>query len=417
MTRAVLVASSPELATRIGAVCPDLQVLSGPLAAEPHQIAHDMGGGELPDVLVIGGEAPLDDVLALAGRLAGEWPGTGVVLAASPPPELWPAVMRAGVADVLTPDADALGVHAVLQRAAWSASGRRAVPAAVAGSPGAGGRVITVVSPKGGVGKTTVAANLAVGLAAVAPQSTVLVDLDLQFGDVACALGLVPEYTLPDVVHGPAAEDSMVLKTFLARHPTGVLAICGAESPAAGDTVTGRDVSRLITSLARQFRYVLVDTAAGLSEVTLAALDLSSDAVVLSTLDVAGIRGLRKELDVLSELSLVPDRRHVVLNLVERGRGIAVADVEATLGTGVDLLIPRSKAVPISSDEGIPLLQRGHAREPATEELRRLLDRLTTGPGGPGAAPVTARTGRGRGWFGRGDPRRPAEPVPTGGRQ
>ncbi len=89
--------------------------------------------------------------------------------------------------------------------------------------------MITVVSPKGGVGKTTVSTNLAVGLAGAAPQSTVVVDLDIQFGDVATALALTPEYTLPDAVHGRASEDTMVLKTFLTQHPSGLYAVCGAD--------------------------------------------------------------------------------------------------------------------------------------------------------------------------------------------
>ena len=150
--------------------------------------------------------------------------------------------------------------------------------------------------------------NLAIGLTAHAPQSTVLVDLDVQFGDCASALGLTPEYTLPDAVHGPASEDTMVLKTFLTQHPSGLYAVCGSESPAAGDTVTGEDVSRLLASLAREFRYVIVDTAPGLSEQTLAALDRATDVVMLTSMDVPGVRGLRKEIDVLRELLHDPGR-------------------------------------------------------------------------------------------------------------
>ncbi|MDD9204957.1 P-loop NTPase, partial [Georgenia sp. 10Sc9-8] len=102
-----------------------------------------------------------------------------------------------------------------------------------ASPPAPSGRVISVVSPKGGVGKTTVATNLAVGLAQAEAHSTVLVDLDIQFGDVASALDLQPEYTLPDAVTGPASRDTMVLKTFLIQHETGLYVICGPDSPAA----------------------------------------------------------------------------------------------------------------------------------------------------------------------------------------
>jgi pilus assembly protein CpaE len=241
------------------------------------------------------------------------------------------------------------------------------------------GRVITVASPKGGVGKTTVSANLAIGLTAAAPQSTVLVDLDVQFGDVASALGLTPEYALPDVAHGPAAEDTMVLKTFLTQHPSGLYAVCGAESPAAGDTVSAADVSRLLTSLAREFRYVVVDTAPGLSEQTLAALDRATDVVMLSSMDVPGVRGLRKELDVLRELCMIPAGRHVVMNLADPRGGLSVRDVETAIGTGVDVVVPRSAAVPVSTNQGVPIVAGGR-KDPAAKELRRLVARFAATP-------------------------------------
>jgi pilus assembly protein CpaE len=242
------------------------------------------------------------------------------------------------------------------------------------------GRVITIASPKGGVGKTTVSTNLAIGLTAAAPQSTVLVDLDVQFGDVASALSMVPEYTLPDVVRGPASEDTMVLKTFLTQHPSGLYAVCGAESPAAGDTVRAEDVTRLLASLAREFRYVVVDTAPGLSEQTLAALDRATDVIMLTSMDVPGVRGLRKELDVLRELCMIPAGRHVVMNFADPKGGLSVRDVETTIGAGVDVVLPRSSAVPGSTNQGVPLLESGGRRDPMVKELRRLVSRFSATP-------------------------------------
>ena len=190
-----------------------------------------------------------------------------------------------------------------------------------------------------------------------------LVDLDVQFGDVASALGLVPEYTLPDAVRGPASEDTMVLKTFLTQHPSGLYAV--VRRGVAGRRRHGlraRTSRRLLASLAREFRYVVVDTAPGLSEQTLAALDRATDVVMLSSMDVPGVRGLRKELDVLRELCMIPAGRHVVMNFADPKGGLSVRDVETTIGTGVDVVLPRSKAVPASTNQGVPLLQSGTAR-------------------------------------------------------
>lgn len=243
-------------------------------------------------------------------------------------------------------------------------------------SPTSRGRVISVLSPKGGVGKTTVATNLAVGLAKEEPGSTVLVDLDVQFGDVASALNLTPQHSLADTVQGSAGCDTMVLKTFLTQHETGLHVICGVESPAAADAVTADDVSRLLATLAAEFRYVVVDTAPGLLEHTLAALDETTDPLFVTTMDVPGVRGLRKELQTLDDLGMFIGSRYIALNLTGQRSGMSVADVEATIGTGVDLQLPRSKATPVSVNLGIPLLQSG-VRDPMTKKLHNLVDHYT----------------------------------------
>jgi Flp pilus assembly CpaE family ATPase len=381
MSRVVLAAAGDDLRQRVHAAADgDVHVLpAGRLPGDPARLFEQLLDGELPEVLVIGPDAPADQVLGLAARLDVQCPGISVLLVARPEPELLHAAMRAGIRDLVDPAADLAEVRDAIDRAAAAAAGRRRALRPVEDSARYTGRVITVASPKGGVGKTTIATNLAIGLTSSAPQSTVLVDLDVQFGDVASALGLVPEYTLPDAVQGPASQDTMVLKTFLTQHPSGLYAVCGSESPAAGDTVTADDVSRLLAQLAREFRYVVVDTAPGLSEQTLAALDRASDVVMLSSMDVPGVRGLRKELDVLRELCMIPAGRHVVMNFADPKGGLSVRDVETTIGTGVDVVLPRSAAVPASTNQGVPLLESGR-RDPMTKELRRLVSRFAATP-------------------------------------
>jgi pilus assembly protein CpaE len=381
MSRVVLAGADEELVLRVKqATDGDVSVLPpGRLPADPARLFEQLLDGELPDVLLVGPDAPASDVLTLAARLDIQSPGISVVLMTDTSPDMWQAAMRAGIRDLLPPTADVAEIRVAVERAAAAAAGRRRVLRPVEETARYTGRVITIASPKGGVGKTTVSTNLAIGLTAAAPQSTVLVDLDVQFGDVASALGLQPEYTLPDAVRGPASEDTMVLKTFLTQHPSGLYAVCGAESPAAGDTVTGEDVTRLLASLAREFRYVVVDTAPGLSEQTLAALDRATDVVMLSSMDVPGVRGMRKELDVLRELCMIPAGRHIVMNFADPKGGLSVRDVETTIGTGVDVVLPRSSAVPATTNQGVPLLQSGK-RDPMAKELRRLVSRFAATP-------------------------------------
>ena len=381
MSRVVLAGADEDLILRVKqAADGDVTVLPpGRLPGDPARLFEQLVDGELPDVLLVGPHAPAPEVLTLAARLDVQSPGIAVVLMAEPSPQMLQAAMRAGIRDLLDPASDVPEIRAAVDRAAQAAAGRRRVLRPPAETERYAGRVITIASPKGGVGKTTVSTNLAIGLTAAAPQSTVLVDLDVQFGDCASALGLVPEYTLPDAVHGPASEDTMVLKTFLTQHPSGLYAVCGAESPAAGDTVSGEDVTRLLASLAREFRYVVVDTAPGLSEQTLAALDRASDVVMLTSMDVPGVRGLRKELDVLRELAMIPAGRHVVMNFADPKGGLSVRDVETTIGTGVDVVLPRSKAVPASTNQGVPILA-SRKRDPMAKEMQRLVSRFAATP-------------------------------------
>jgi pilus assembly protein CpaE len=356
----------------------------GPVPASPAAFFAQLDVDLPPEVIVLDCGVDPRSALELAGRFDQECPSISVVLVSELGLEIGLEAMRAGVRDILHPAMEVPEVRTVLDRASEAAQARALEPEMVDGatvpSGGQAGRVISVVSPKGGVGKTTVATNLAVGLAQTGRHSTVLVDLDVQFGDVASALNLEPERSLPDTLHGPASRDTMVLKTFLTLHDTGLYVICGANSPAAADSITGQEVGRLLQMLASEFQYVVVDTAPGLSEHVLAAMDESSDLVLVTSMDVPGVRGLRKELDALTELGMLSESRCIVLNFTDGRAGLSVADVEATIGTTVDLMLPRSKATPASVNQGVPLLQSG-GRDPMTKELRRLVGRFAPADG------------------------------------
>jgi len=134
-------------------------------------------------------------------------------------------------------------------------------------------------------------------------------------------------------------------------------------------------IGRLIDTLSREFRYVVVDTAPGLSDHTLVALERATDMVLVSSMDVPGVRGMRKELDVLTELDLVPAGRHLVLNMADAAGALSMSDVVTTIGTPLDVVLPRSTAVPLSTNTGVPLLESG-ARDAVGKGLQTLLGRL-----------------------------------------
>ncbi|MCZ2402569.1 AAA family ATPase [Paenarthrobacter sp. Z7-10] len=336
---------------------------------------------QLPEVVVVGPGVPADHALALASDIDRWHPDVSVLLVHSGPADVAVAAMRAGIRDVLDPEADQVDINALLHRAVQSSANRRQaftpLPPASDASPK--GRVIAVISPKGGAGKTTIATNLAVGLAASAPHETVLVDLDLQFGDVANALQIAPEQSLAEAVRGAAPQDTMVLKSYLSPHPSGLYALCAPDSPADEAHISAADITHLLEQLAGQYRYVVIDTGAGLSDHTLAALDSATDFIFVAGMDVPSIRGLRKELDVLKALGMVPAATHVVLNGADPRDGLSLHNVETTLGRKTDVVIPFSRAVRLSTNQGTPLLQ-GSKKDKASKELRRLVNRFTPGP-------------------------------------
>jgi pilus assembly protein CpaE len=350
---------------------------AGYLPESPQDILNQLLG-EPPEVLILGPGLDIPDTLKHASLLDLQYPEISVVVAAEQTPELVLAAMRSGVRDILSPAADSDSIRVMVERASLAAAGRRrglAPTAAENPSPNGGGRVIAVMSPKGGVGKTTVATNLAVGLGSLAPMGVVIVDLDLQFGDVASGLLLEPEHTITDAVLGPATQDSMVLKTYLTVHPASIYALCAPRNPVEMDRITGEHVGHLVDQLRQEFQYVVIDTAPGLGEHVLAALERATDAVWVCGMDIPSIRGLRTGLKILQELDLLPENRHVVLNMADPKSGLGLNDVEASIGVPVDVAIPRSRTLPFSTNKGVPLLQDG-TRDVATKRLRQLVDRF-----------------------------------------
>ncbi|WP_430296530.1 AAA family ATPase [Sinomonas sp. B1-1] len=332
--------------------------------------------GEPLEVLILGPDLRADDVLGFAAAVDTRYPHLSIVYAAEPSPDLALKAMRSGIRDIVIPAVDSESLHAHLEQAAEAAASRMAsAPMDVADevSHQGRGRVIAVMSPKGGVGKTTIATNIAVGLGKIAPTSVVIVDLDLQFGDVASGLMLSPERTVLDAANGPM--DSLSLKTYLTAHPANIYALCAPKNPADADRISPAQVSELVKHLAADFQYVVIDTSPGLGEHVLATLDQASDVVWACGMDIPSVRGLRSGLEILAELNMLPEHRHVVVNMADRRSGISLQDVEATLGVPVDVVLPRSRALPLSTNRGVPALQDG-LRDPAVKGLRKLVERF-----------------------------------------
>lgn len=377
MNRVVLVTPAPEFASRVNdaviRASGHLQHFqTAYLPQNPADILRQLTG-EPPAVFILGPGLDAAECMRMSSQLQAFLPGVSTILVDHATSDMALAAMRSGVRDILSPDVTSLQIGEALTHATRSFLRQGGLPLVTPSTEG--GRVIAVMSPKGGVGKTTVATNLAVGLGKIAPMGTVIVDLDLQFGDVASGLLLDPEYTITDAVFGAASQDTMVLKTFLSLHPSNAYALCAPRNPVEMDRITGEHVTRLINQLHREFQYVVIDTAPGLGEHVLAALEEATDAVWICGMDVPSIRGLRTGFQILGELNLMPDARHVVLNMADHKSGLSLEDVEATIGAPVDIVLPRSRTLPFATNKGVPVLQEG-TRDVASKGLGQLVERF-----------------------------------------
>jgi len=372
-----LVTESHELVERVRSVTGADQALvlqpwrnGQPFNAE--RIVSEVGA-ETASVVCIGDDVPLDlaiEVAAVADR--DHRAEMSVVLVANPSNDLWRDAVRAGVRDIVDPHLVDVELEPALGRAvAWTARLRESgwpPPPPPPPPPPKSGRVIVVLSPKGGSGKTMVASNLTAALARDGGGAVALVDLDVQFGDAGYAFGLVAEHTIGQLAAAPTL-DATTLKVFLTRHePSGAYVLCGAESPEEGESVTDEVARQIVELLARDVAYVVVDTPAGLDERTLAVLELATDVVLVSSLDVSSIRNLGKSLDALDRVGLLPRSRHFVLNRSDARVGIDPSDVEAALGMKIDTAVPSSRAIPFSMNQGSPIV----IEDPKSQAAREL---------------------------------------------
>ncbi|MGH9104419.1 MAG: AAA family ATPase [Acidimicrobiales bacterium] len=316
-----------------------------------------------PVVMVLGPSQASAGTLDRVGALLRATPGMAAVLVVDEPSsELMRLALRAGVSDALDSKALAgqLGpaiaeIACQLERdlADAEASGRHlAAPMATRH-----GLVTSVFSPKGGVGKSVVAVNLATALTMRTREPTVILDLDLQFGDVAVMLRLQPRHTFIDAVSAGDLLDETLLRSFLARHEkSGVYVLAAPTSPSDADLVTPADMLRVLDLLKEMFAYVVIDTPPHLSEVVLQAVAASDTVAFVLAMDVPSVKNARLGLQAFQLLQLPLDKVALLLNRADSRVHLADHDVERALELRVDLAFPSEVAVPQSVNQGLPVL-------------------------------------------------------------
>jgi pilus assembly protein CpaE len=279
--------------------------------------------------------------------------------------------LRSGMREVVE-ERDLTGLGEAVKRA-------RELYVAVTGPtrPDAGrtdGSLISVFSPKGGVGKTTLSANLTVALAARGHR-VCLVDLDLSFGDVALTLQLAPVRTIGDVVALDGDIDADTLEPLLTEHKRGFSALLAPVQPDAEHTISVALVAKALAVLKGEFDYVVVDTAPAFNEHVLQAIDASDHLLMVTTLDVPTLKNVKIANETLDLLSFPRSRRHLVLNRADDKVGLTSEKVETTLGMPVAQAVPTSIDIAHATNTGEPITA-SHPRHAASQAYGKLADRL-----------------------------------------
>jgi pilus assembly protein CpaE len=239
---------------------------------------------------------------------------------------------------------------------------RRHGSAHVRGTPLA--PLVCVLGPKGGTGKTLVATNLAVALAR-RDQRVVLVDLDLQFGDIGLALGLVPERTIYELAKAGRPYDHDKIDRHLMRHSSGVKVLIGPTRPDHASAVTVDFLRDVYASVRTMCDIVVVDTPPGFTPEVIATIDVSSSAVLVGMLDSLSLKNTKLGLETLDLMGYPLENVSLILNRADSRVGITHDDVAAIIGRAPDVLVPSDREIPRSVNEGTPIVASKERSEAA----------------------------------------------------
>jgi pilus assembly protein CpaE len=339
----------------------------------------------LPDVILMDINMPDMDGITATERLSSQVPSAAVVMmSVQGEADYLRRSMLAGAREFLvkpfSSDELTASIRQVYSREKEKAGRAAAVIAAAPhGTESAKlGSVLAVFSPKGGVGRTTIAVNLAVAAATELSKNVVLVDGSFQFGDVAVLLNLNPKgksmYELvTDIEAGGEVES---VDTYAVTHSSGLHVILAPPSPEMADAITPAGVKRVVEALRQRYELVVIDCAAWFNDTTLGILDLADIILTVLTLEITSIKNIRLFLEVAEKLGY-DDKIRLVLNRADTTLGIRVADVEHSIGRKVDnTIVSDGRAVVYALNRGVPFVISNREAQ-VSQDVLRLATALT----------------------------------------
>jgi pilus assembly protein CpaE len=212
-----------------------------------------------------------------------------------------------------------------------------------------------VLGPKGGIGKTLTSANLGVALAAEG-HKVVVVDLDLQFGDVGLSLGLVPQRTIYDLAKSGGSLDADKVDAYLTPHASGLRVLMAPMRPDQASAVTTDFLREIYPLLRAGNDYVVVDTPPGFAPEVITSIDSSTHVCLVGMLDSLSLKNTKLGLETLELMGYERDRIRVVLNRADTSVGVTRDDVTAVIGRAPEVLVPSHRDVVRSINEGVPIV-------------------------------------------------------------
>jgi pilus assembly protein CpaE len=237
------------------------------------------------------------------------------------------------------------------------------------------GKILTVFSTKGGVGKTMIASNLAVYFAQNIYKRVVVVDLDLQFGDVGVMLKLRPEHTIYDCAAISQQLNEELIAKFLTPHPSGAKVLLTPLQPELADLITAEHLKNVLDALRSYADLIIVDTPASFNDHVLTLLDETDMVLLVATMDIPSVKNIKLCLQTLQSLEYPDEKVALTINRADENVGLKQHEIEKALDKEALTTIPTDRRVPLSINRGIPIVLET-PKSPAARCLARLATAL-----------------------------------------
>jgi pilus assembly protein CpaE len=339
----------------------DIEMVGG---AEDGPAAIERSKEMQPDIILMDINMPGMDGIRATEAIASEVPMSQVIMmSVQGETDYLRRAMLAGARDFLVKPFGADELANTIRRVYELDADRRARIAAMTRLPGREtqvrkGRIITMFSPKGGVGRTVIGVNLAVAIRVLTGARVALADCNLQFGDIGIMLNLAGNKTIQDLLHREADEMTPeVLESVMVTHSSGVRVLLAPARPEVAELFTADHMKSVLQAMQRDFDYIVIDTWTTFQDLMLTIFDLAERIVLLTTLDIPAVKNIRMFLEVCEALGYSHDKVSLVLNRADSTGGINVEDIEESLRHKVAArLVSAGPLVTASINSGVPFV-------------------------------------------------------------